>query len=240
LSDVGCKPHGWAWRLWFADGRQKAFHNEKRYLFSKVCEKNNNFYTFAKKKILMLNRKNISRLSDETVLNRYKDTGNAKYFGELYNRYVPLLYGIGLKYLDDAGNAESVVMQLFETLLPQINQYDIVNFRTWIYSVMKNHCLQILRKETPEIIADFNAETVTRNEILHLFDENGDKEKKEQVKQFIKQLPVEKRIAVIRFLIEEMSYADIANTTEYNLTQVKSYIQTGIQYLKDCIETNKQ
>lgn len=189
----------------------------------------------------MLRRKNISRLSDEEVLSLYKDSGYAEYFGKLYNRYISLLYGIGLKYLNDAGNAEDAVMQLFEILLPKITQYDISNFRIWIRSVMKNHCLQILRNENREIIADFDTEIMETDEILHLFNEsNNDREKKELVKRCIKQLPVEQRIAIIRFFMEEMSYTDIADTTEYNLKQVKSYIQNGKRNLKICIEKNKQ
>lgn len=189
----------------------------------------------------MFKRKNISGLSDEEILNRYKDSGNAGYFGELYNRYVSLLYGIGLKYLNDAGHAEDAVMQLFENLLPEIAQYDIPVFRTWIYPVMKNHCLQIIQKENREIIADFSAETMEPDEISPLFDEkNNDKEKQALLKQCIKKLPVEQRIAIIRFFMEEMSYTDIADTTEYNLKQVKSYIRNGKRNLKNCIEKNSQ
>jgi RNA polymerase sigma-70 factor (ECF subfamily) len=189
----------------------------------------------------LLRRKNISVLSDEDILSRYKDSGNTEYFGELYNRYIPLLYGIGLKYLNDAGNAEDAVMQLFEHLLPKITQYDISVFRTWIYSVMKNHCLQILRKENQEIIVDFNTEIMESDEILHLFDEdNNDNVRKDLLKRCIKKLPVEQRIAIIRFFMEEMSYADIVDGTEYNLKQVKSYIQNGKRNLKICIEKNGQ
>jgi len=189
----------------------------------------------------LFTKKNISKLSDEEALNRYKDSGNTEYFGELYNRYIPLLYGIGLKYLDEAGKAEDAVMQLFEDLLPKIVQYDISTFRTWIYTVMKNHCLQILRKENQEIRIDFNTEIMESDEILHLFDEeNEDKVRKELLKRCIKKLPVEQRIAIIRFFMEEMSYADIVDGTEYNLKQVKSYIQNGKRNLKICIEKNSQ
>jgi RNA polymerase sigma-70 factor (ECF subfamily) len=182
----------------------------------------------------MFRRNYISGLSDEEILIRYKDSGKAEYFGVLYNRYIPLLYGIGLKYMNTAAHAEDAVMQLFESLLPKITQYDIFNFRTWIYSVMKNHCLQILRKENQEIIANVDTETAEPDEILHLFDENNnDKERKDMLKRCIRQLPVEQRIAVIRFFMEEMSYTDIADTTEYNLEQVKSYIQIGKRNLKN-------
>jgi RNA polymerase sigma-70 factor (ECF subfamily) len=201
----------------------------------------NHFFLYFCKKSFLFSRKNISKLSDEEALKQYRDSGNTEYFGELYNRYIPLLYGVGLKYLNETDKAEDAVMQLFEDLLPKMMQQDIFVFRTWIYSVMKNHCLQILRKENREIPVDFNTEIMESNEILHLFDEeNEDKERKEQLKRCIKKLPVEQRIAVIRFFLEEMSYADIVNSTEYNLKQVKSYIQNGKRNLKICIEKNNQ
>ena len=199
----------------------------------------NRIFLYFCKKVFLFLRKNISKLSDEEALKHYKDSGNTEYFGELYNRYIPLLYGIGLRYLKEADKAEDAVMQLFEDLLPKIIQQDIFIFRTWIYTVMKNHCLQLLRKEKQEIPVDSDAGIMESDEILHLFDEeNDDKEKKEQLKRCIKKLPVEQRIAIIRFFMEEMSYADIVNSTEYSLKQVKSFIQNGKQNLKICIEKN--
>ncbi|GHT56621.1 DNA-directed RNA polymerase sigma-70 factor [Bacteroidia bacterium] len=171
----------------------------------------------------------------------YKDADDTEYFGELYNRYIPLLYGIGLKYLNEADKAEDAVIQLFEHLLPKMAEQDIPVFRTWIYTLMKNHCLQILRKDNPEIIVDFNTETMESDEILHLFnEEDADNERKKQLKRCIKKLPVEQRIAIIRFFMEEMSYADIVGSTTYSLKQVKSYIQNGKRNLKICMEQNSQ
>ncbi len=78
----------------------------------------------------MLFRRNISRLTDEELLAAYKKSGNTEYFGELYNRYTPLLYGVCLKYLNGADKAQDAVMQLFENLLPKISNYEIANAAT--------------------------------------------------------------------------------------------------------------
>ena len=63
-------------------------------------------------------KRNISKLSDEELLIHYTKSGDTEYFGELYNRYIPLLYGLCLKYLHDEDRAQEAVMQLFEDLLP--------------------------------------------------------------------------------------------------------------------------
>ena len=87
-------------------------------------------------------RRNISSYSDSELVRLYKETGESDYFGELYNRYIPLIYGLCLKYLQEEVKAQDAVMQLFEDLLPKLSRYEIREFRTWIYSVAKNHCFQ--------------------------------------------------------------------------------------------------
>jgi RNA polymerase sigma-70 factor (ECF subfamily) len=158
------------------------------------------------------------------------------YFGELYNRYIPLIYGVCLKYFRDEDKAQDTVMQVFENLLPKISQYEIEVFRTWIYTVVKNQCLQTLRKETREIIVDFNSEIMESDEILHLLEDENDEERLDALKNCLEKLPEQQRTSIQCFFMEEMSYADITDRTHFTLNQVKSYIQNGKRNLKICIE----
>jgi RNA polymerase sigma-70 factor (ECF subfamily) len=188
-----------------------------------------------------LDRKKTEKLSDGDLLNEYRESGNAVYFGILYNRYIPLLYGVCLKYLADADKAQDAVMQMFENIFPKILQYDIQTFRTWIYSVAKNHCLQTLRKESNEIFVDFNSEIMESDDVLNLLSEDEtDEERKTILRQCIKKLPSEQRNAILRFFMEEMSYQDIVDNEGYTMSQVKSYIQNGKRNLKICIEKNSR
>lgn len=186
----------------------------------------------------MFGKRNIKRLSDEDLLSRFCDTGKSEYFGELYNRYIPLLYGVCLKYLGDEDSAKDAVMQLFENLLSKIRNYQIDVFRTWIYTVVKNHCLQILRKNKQELIVDFNSQIMESDEILHLFEEEDKNERFESLKKCMEKLPEQQRAVIVYFFMDEMSYADIVEQTDYNLNQVKSYIQNGKRNLKICMEKN--
>jgi RNA polymerase sigma-70 factor (ECF subfamily) len=184
-----------------------------------------------------LGKKNISVLPDEELLQQYRDSGDSLYFGELYNRYIPLVYGVCLKYLHNTDKSQDAVMRIFENLLPKISQYEIAVFRTWLYSVVKNHCLQVLRKENREIAVDFNADLMESEEVLHLLEEEEtDSERMDALRHCLDKLPERQRTVIIRFFMDEMSYADIADCTEYNLNQVKSYIQNGKRNLRICIE----
>lgn len=194
------------------------------------------FYTFVEKELL-LRRKNISERTDEELLELHRTSGNTEYFGELYNRYMPLLYGLCLKYLQQEEKAQDAVMQLFEELLPKIGGYEIKVFRTWLYSVVKNHCLQMLRRESKEIVVDFKSDLMESDEILHLLsEEESDAERMQALHRCLKRLPDGQRISILHFFMEECSYADIVEKTGYPLKTVKSNIQNGKRNLKICIK----
>ncbi len=183
-----------------------------------------------------LNTTDISRLTDEELLLQYCKTGDSEHFGALYNRYIPLVYGLCLKYLQNADKAEDATMQLFEDLHRKIKNYDIKVFKTWLYSVAKNHCFQILRKKDREISLDSDKLFMESDMIVHLFSEDDNSDRLSALNSCIEKLPEPQRISIQKFFIEELSYAEIVDTTGYQLKSVKSYIQNGKRNLKICIE----
>lgn len=189
----------------------------------------------------MFFKKNISKLTDEELLQQYIDSGKTEYFGELYNRYIPLLYGLCLKYLSDEACAQDAVMQLFEELLSKVSNYQIKVFKTWLYRVAKNHCLQILRKDNKEIPLDYTINIMESDEFLHLLsEEDHSEEQLNALKHCLEKLPELQRISITQFFMEEMSYADIAEQAGLTLNHVKSYIQNGKRNLKICIKNQIQ
>ncbi|MDR0756828.1 MAG: hypothetical protein LBF85_03175 [Tannerella sp.] len=52
--------------------------------------------------------------TDEELLLRYRTTMRMDCPGRLYDRYIPHVYGLCLKYLQDEEDARDAVMQLFE------------------------------------------------------------------------------------------------------------------------------
>lgn len=185
----------------------------------------------------MFLKRKLSKLEDDELLRCYAESGLTDYFGELYNRYIPLLYGVCLKYLQDADRAQDAVMEIFEELLPRISNYEINVFRTWIYSVARNHCLQLLRKENKEIPIDFGINVMESDDVLHLFnDDDSSEEQLQALKHCMEQLPEPQRISITQFFLEELSYADVAEKSGYSLKGVKSYIQNGRRNLSNCIK----
>ena len=185
---------------------------------------------------MSLFRPDISELSDGELLRRSRDRGGADYFGALYGRYIPLLYGVCLKYLRRPDLAEDAVMGLFEHLQPRIGRYEIRDFRTWIYSAAKNHCLQQLRGSGREIPTESVAGIMESAGIVHLLEEEGDDERLAALRDCIAKLPDAQRTSIRHFFTDGMSYADIARQTGWKLKSVKSFIQNAKRNLKNCMD----
>ena len=181
-------------------------------------------------------RRKTSNGSDEDLLALYLQTNLSNYFGELYNRYVPLVYGLCLKYFQDPEKAENTTMELFEILLSKVSNDEVKVFKAWIYYTTKNHCLQMLRRKGTQTFAEFYAETTESDLVLSLLEEKCSEEEIEALNRCIEKLPKPQKISISMFFVEEMSYADIAEKTGYLLKTIKSHIQNGKKNLKICIE----
>jgi len=183
-----------------------------------------------------LNKKKPVELTDEELLEQYRSTGDSEFFGELYNRYIPLIYGVCLKYLQNEDKSQDAVMEIFEYLLPKVAAYDIKVFKTWLYSVVKNHCFHLIKSNKREMSVDFDSNLMESDDILTLLVEDMDDEREDALNYCMAKLSEPQKISINKFFYENMSYADIMEMTGYDLKSVKSYIQNGKRNLKNCIE----
>lgn len=176
--------------------------------------------------------------SDEELLELFKKTQKSEYFDQLYERYIPLVYGVCLKYLQDTNKAQDAVIDIFEYISERISGYEIKIFKNWLYSVTKNHCFQVLKENKKEIIVNFDSQIMESDDIINLFDDDISLEKENALNECIEKLPAPQALSIRLFFLENKSYADIVDETGYHLKSVKSYIQNGKRNLKICIEKN--
>lgn len=185
--------------------------------------------------IFLKNKRKISDYTNEELLAIFIESGEAAFFGELYRRYIPLVFGLCLKYLNNRDEAQDAVMDLFETLLQKVPQYEIINFKTWLYSVAKNHCLLKLRKENQTSFVNIEDAFVENEDFFTLLDKPQTEEEMAALAHCLEALPDKQKLSIRFFYFEEKSYADIVELTGFTLTNVKSFIQNGKRNLKSCI-----
>lgn len=182
--------------------------------------------------------KNISRdsITDNDLLTLYKKDGDLSVLGELYQRYMDLVYGVCLKYLKEPESAKDAVMQIFEELVSKLKKHEVENFRGWLHQLAKNHCLMQLRTPRNLKTVEFRTDLVQSEENLHL---NGVLEKEENFRRLelcISELTSEQQTAIRLFYLEQKCYNEIVEITGQEWNQVRSFIQNGRRNLKNCME----
>jgi RNA polymerase sigma-70 factor (ECF subfamily) len=175
-------------------------------------------------------------LTDKELVALYKESGGMAVLGELYQRYMDLVYGVCLKYFKEPERSKDAVMQIFEELVSKLKKHEVDNFRGWLHQVAKNHCLMQLRTPKNMKTVEFKTEIVQSEEEVHL---NGVLEKEENFKKLeycLETLTEEQREAVKLFYLEGKCYNEIAEQTGKDWNQVRSFIQNGRRNLKLCME----
>jgi RNA polymerase sigma factor (sigma-70 family) len=185
--------------------------------------------------------KNISnnQLTDADLVVAYKQSGDAALVGELYQRYMELVYGVCLKYLKHPENAQDSVISIFEELVVKLHRHEVEHFKGWLYTLAKNHCLMRLRSQKKGKVVNFDVELVQSEENPHL---NGELEKEENFQKMeycLGQLQKEQRNIIELFYLQGKCYNEIVEITGIEWNKVRSHIQNGRRNLKICMDSQK-
>ena len=156
--------------------------------------------------------------------------------GELYQRYMELVYGVCLKYFKEPERSKDSVMLIFEELVTKLKKHEVENFRAWLHQLAKNHCLMQLRTPKNMKTVEFKVELVQSEENVHL---NGVLEKEENFRKLeycLGTLTSEQKETIKLFYLEGKSYNEIVDITGIEWNQVRSLIQNGRRNLKICMD----
>ncbi|WP_374949880.1 RNA polymerase sigma factor [Mucilaginibacter sp.] len=176
--------------------------------------------------------------ADDVLVASYSNTGNIAVLGKLYERYMPLVYGVCLKYLADEEKAKDAVMGIFEELVTKVKQHDVKQFRPWLYVVARNYCLMQLRaaKKLDVVALDDFMEFAP---VLH--PDTDDRELSLKALELcMSKLSMAQKQSIDLFYLQEKCYKEIVGLTGFSLNEVKSYIQNGKRNLKICLEKTSE
>jgi RNA polymerase sigma-70 factor, ECF subfamily len=203
---------------------------------SELRTPNSKFKIHRKEKTCIFKPKIVMReLSDIEIISRFGSNRNVA-LEELYNRYATLVYGVCLKYLGSRDDSMDAVTDIFTFVGDKILSYEISNFKSWLYSVAKNHCLMKLRKDkrNEHALSDYFGNP----EFAKLEDED-EEITTEIIEIAITQLSPEQKLCVELFYYDKKSYSEITEITGFDYKSVKSYLQNGKIKLKKILEEQK-
>jgi len=187
--------------------------------------------------MLKIWRRNKKDFSDEELLNLYLKSGEQSHMGVLFERYMEMVYGVGLKYLKNANLAEEAVMNIFEEVMEKVKKHEIIAFRGWLYVLSRNHCLMQLRKEKKNRKQDSALKSMYSTAQMHpVVEEENNEKRTNRLKDCLEKLSAQQKDCVEMFYYQEYSYKEIAEMKKESVGKIRSFIQNGRRNLKNCIE----
>ena len=173
--------------------------------------------------------------TDLELIAQYRATRDPVHLGTLFERYTHLALGVCLRYLRNREDAEDAVMEVYERLTTALLKHEVVNFKSWLYSVVANHCRMTLRrrKATPTTVeaSEELLDAVLASVPAPHDDDEGEGDL-QALPPALAQLSEGQRRCVELFYLEGHSYADVARRSGYALHEVKSHIQNGKRSLR--------
>jgi len=190
---------------------------------------------------ILLSSKRLDK-PDESLVNLYRETNDKALIGELFNRHSGFVLAICMKYLKNKSEAEETTLVVFESLFSKLKQHKVEFFKTWLYSVSRNTCLELLRKDQSRIKRESEYQ---KNEAVfmesvpeyHQKEENELKQTEDKaLEEALTSLGEEQNKCLELFYMKGLTYAEIEKETGYSLKKVKSYLQNGKRNLKIKLE----
>lgn len=188
------------------------------------------------------NKASKSTYSDEQLILEFCKTKHLDTLGELYNRYLHLVYGVCLKYLKNREDSQDAVIQIFEILVNEVPKHKIRVFKSWLHGVSRNFCLMKLRKDA-SVKLQQNSFTddffVEKEFLMHPIDENP-ADLTQLLQQCIALLKEKQKQCIQLFYFEQKCYREIALELLIEEKQVKSLVQNAKRNLKICVQRKEK
>jgi len=171
--------------------------------------------------------------SDEELMSAVAG-GDIDAFDELVRRHQQAALDIAYRFLGDRDEAEDLAQEAFLKILDRAGSYrPSASFRTYLYRVLVNACLDYRRKKRPVPV-----------ESLPPVADGGDdpaaalerRQKSELVRRAIDVLPARQRMALILQHYEGLSYEEIAASLRCSRSAVESLLVRAKRTLRDMLK----
>ena len=179
--------------------------------------------------------------NDQELVQQYQRTGDLECIGKLFERHTEMVYLVCMKYLQNEEDSKDATMQVFENIVVALKRHEVQNFKSWLHSIAKNHCLMQLRSQksrTTKALANTNSSSIETVTEWHQSEADQHEQELQALEKGLMDLPEEQRTCLELFYLQNKSYREIAEITGCSLNNVKSYIQNGKRNLKNYVEKN--
>lgn len=159
--------------------------------------------------------------------------GDKAAFTALFDRYQPSVARFALRFVGDRARAEELAQDIFVKLYRNAKSYrPSAKFKTFLFRVATNHCLNEVRRGEYRVVAQPRAEEPEEREAAEANVPGGvspdeeltGREMERAVGQALERMSERERAAFVMCRFEGMAYRDIADALSASEAAVKSLI----------------
>lgn len=190
------------------------------------------------------------RPSDEELLGRFR-AGDKAAFEEIFRRYRRRIFFFVLRFLRDKNASEDAVQDLFLRVIRDPSRFQARSrFSTWLHTVARNLCIDMLRKQKYRRAASLDQPRLTSNPertgapLIEEIQSDGDSPETEadrggarlKLLRAIGAIPDEQRVVFLLREIGGLSFAEIAQIVGSPLNTTKSRMRYALGNLRKLLD----
>jgi RNA polymerase sigma factor (sigma-70 family) len=160
-------------------------------------------------------------------------TGEHSALRVIYDIEAPRMVGVARRILRRQDLAEEAVQDTFMRVWRAARSFDPQKgaARTWLYAILRNCALSILRDESRFISDDDKLEEaapITENALAHLPESSA-------LRRCLERLDAERRAVVVLAYVHGLSHGELAGRFGVPLGTVKSWVRRSLISLQECM-----
>jgi RNA polymerase sigma-70 factor (ECF subfamily) len=166
--------------------------------------------------------------------------GDRAAFQRLYQASAAKLYGVALRILRRGDWAEEVLQECYLSIWTRAGDYraGLSAPMTWMTSIVRNRCLDWLRRPAPEVAHDTLDEMEGGNPGPLAALERA--KEAQALARCLGALEARQRQAIALAFYDGLSHAELASHLRQPLGTVKTWVRRGLLKLKSCLELQSQ
>ena len=180
------------------------------------------------------------RVVDRETAQRMAE-GDPEALAAVYDRHIRSVFGLAMRVLQDQGDAEDVVQEVFSQAWSQAKRYDATrgSVASWLLMMSRSRAIDRLRSRRAQPDATRHDRTVVDLPDPALGAEQRvlTAESAAGLRTALAALPLTQRVAIELAYFEGVTQTQIADRLEQPLGTVKTRIRTGLLKLREALES---
>lgn len=162
--------------------------------------------------------------------------GDRQAFAALYAATSAKLFAVALRILQDRGEAEDVLQEVYVKIWHNAGRYHVNGFSpmTWLITVARNASIDRLRKrrrfDVPGVLDERLADPSADPEMLAV-----EGSERRQIAQCLDELATAHADAVRRAYLDGETYADLAARFDVPLNTMRTWLRRSLLKLRECL-----